>query len=244
VSFPPTFPTTRWSLVLRAARDDAAGNAALAELCAAYWPPVHAFYRRLGLGPEAARDLTQGLFADLLERGDLRRGEPGPGSFRSFLRGCARHWLANERERELAQKRGGGRVFAVDWQRETERTHEPASAETAEAAFERRWAETVIGRALAQLELDEQAARRGPQFASLRPVLDGGGPPEPWAAIARQLGTTEGALKVAAHRLKARFRDCLCAEVRQTLPDGSAEGDELRELLQALGGARKTAAGR
>lgn len=231
-----TFQTTRWSLVLRAGEDSASGRQALAELCASYWQPVYWFFRRMQVDVERARDLTQGLFADLLERGDLRCADPQRGRFRAWLRACARHWLTDEDERARAHKRGGGApVLSLDVEVEEARyVLEPVDRLDPEAVFERRWAQAVIERALARLERDEGAARRGAQFPHLRPVLDGGPPPRPWAEVARQLGTTEGALKVAAHRLRARLRECLLAEVRETLPDDEPPGDEVRELLASL----------
>jgi RNA polymerase sigma-70 factor (ECF subfamily) len=233
---------TRWSLVLKAGQADAAGRAALEELCAAYWQPVYALYRRAGVGREAASDLTQGLFADLLERGDLRRADPARGPFRVFLRACARNWLANERAKERAGKRGGGRLpLAIDAAGEEEWLRiEPVDRLDPEAVFERRWVRAVIDRALHRVQREETGAGRDAAFARLRAVLDGGPPPRPWAELAAELGTSEGALKVAAHRLRMRFRECLCAEVAETLPDGVQPGEELGELLRSLAAGSST----
>lgn len=232
------FQTTRWSLVLRAAHADADGAAALAELCAADWPPVYAFYRRSGIAADRAADLTQGLFADLLERGGLPAADPQRGSYRAYLRACARHWLANRQDHDAAQKRGGGvRVVSLDCDAEERRLRrEPVATEGPEQAFERRWAQSLIEAALAGLEADERAAGRGALFGLLRPVLDSGAPSRPWRQLAAELDTTEGALRVAAHRLRTRFRERLCAEVRETLPPDAPAGDELSELLRALSG--------
>lgn len=237
-----TFQTTRWSLILRARQPDAVGREAIEELLAAYWQPVYAFYRRLGADAETAADLTQGLFAHLLTRDDLAAAAPERGRFRAFLATCARHWWMNERARATSAKRGGG-VTPLPLDRgETEAwlATEPVHGLDADAVFERRWAQTVIERALWQLEQEELAAGRREQFAVLRAVLDGSPPPEPWAVLATRLDTTEGALKVAAHRLKERFRVRITAEVRQTLADECAPGEELQELLAAL---QRTAAG-
>jgi DNA-directed RNA polymerase specialized sigma24 family protein len=205
-------------------------------LLTSYWQPVYGFFRRLGADREAAADLTQGLFADLLARGDLRTAAPERGRFRGFLRGCARHWWANQRDLESAAKRGGGRRrLSLDAEgMESWLQQLPVDGLDAEAVFERRWAQDVIDRALLRIERDESAAGRRAAFEVLATILDGGPPSEPWAALAARLQTTEGALKVAAHRLRVRFRDCLVAEVRDTLPDDSDPGDELRELLVAL----------
>jgi RNA polymerase sigma-70 factor (ECF subfamily) len=231
-----TFQTTRWSLILRARSPGSAGEQALDELLAAYWQPVYVFYRRLGASRDDAADLTQGLFADLLTRGDLAEADPERGRFRTFLATCARHWWHNERDRDRAQKRGGGaKTLPLDPDdAEAWLAAQPVDTLDPGALFERRWACTVIDRAVWQLEQDELAANRREQFAVLRTVLDGSPPPRPWAELARGLDTTEGALKVAAHRLKVRFRDLLAAEVRETLADEAAAGAELQELLAAL----------
>jgi DNA-directed RNA polymerase specialized sigma24 family protein len=231
-----TFQTTRWSLVLRAAQPGDAGRLALGELCAGYWQPVYVFYRRLGANSDDAADLTQGLFADLLARGDLATTAPERGRFRAWLRTCARNWWTNERERASAQKRGGG-IATVPLDRgdaEAWFGREAAALDDADAVFERRWAQTVIERAVWRLEQDEIAAGRGELFAHLRPSLDGDGAAGSWAALAARLGTSEGALKVAAHRLRSRCRERVVAEVRETLADTGAPGEELRELLAAL----------
>lgn len=228
------FQTTRWSLILRARGADADGAQALGELLAAYWQPVYVFYRRLGAGDDEAADLTQGLFADLLARGDLATATPERGRFRSFLRSCARHFWTHERERAEAQKRGGGATLLPIDRDDAEAWLGKVDAEDADALFERRWAETVLARALWRLEQDELMAGRREQFAVLRAVLDGSPPARPWADLAADLDTTEGALKVAAHRLKARFRHCVVGEVRETLAGECVPGDELQELLAAL----------
>ena len=232
------FQTTRWSLVARAAKGDDGARLALDELCRLYWPPVYAMYRRDGTSAEHARDLTQGLFASLLERDDLQKASPERGRFRAFLRTCARNWLANERDREHAQKRGGGRQpFSIDTDDEEQRfLREPVDSLDPAAMFERRWAQVVIDQALAQLAADERDAGRGDVFEILRPALEGDALEQSWAELAADLRTTEGALRVAVHRLRRRFRERIEAQVRDTLGDaaGSDEGSELAELLQAL----------
>ncbi len=231
-----TFQTTRWSLVLRARQHDAAGQCALGELLAAYWQPVWVLYRRLGAGAADAADLTQGLFAHLLARGDLATATPERGRFRAFLATCARHWWANEHERAAATKRGGD-VQHVPFDHDDAEAWlgaQPVDRDDAAALFDRRWAWTVLDRALAELARLELAAGRGAQFDVLRERLDDRAAAEPWAVLAARLDTTEGALRVAAHRLRARLRDCVLAEVRDTLPPGGEPGDELQQLLQAL----------
>lgn len=231
------FHTTRWSLIARAHGDDAVAKKALDDLCCIYWPPVYAMYRGEGMPSEQARDLTQGLFASLLERHDFELADPQKGRFRAFLRTCARNWLANERDRERALKRGGAaKTFSLDAGDEEQRyLAEPHDQLDAAALFERRWAQAVIEQALSQLEQAEKEAGRGHVFASLRPVLEGDAPAGSWAELAAELATTEGALRVAAHRLRQRFRERLEAEVRDTLSDEQGPDAELAELLAALG---------
>ena len=230
------FHTTRWSLVSRAQRDDTEGTSALEELCALYWPPVYAFYRRQGQTVDDAQDLTQGLFTDLLERGDLRGADPARGRFRAFLCACARNYLANACDRARADKRGGGRkLLSLDTGREElELAREPAVHLDAEALFERRWACAVIDKALARLELEEIRAGRGRMFGVLLPTLSGEDLGRPYALVATELGTSEGALKVIVHRLRRRFRERLLAEVGHTITDPADAADEISTLLAAL----------
>lgn len=230
------FQTTRWSLIARAKRSDDDARQALDELCQVYWPPVYAMYRGEGVAAEQARDLTQGLFASLLERDDFGKADPERGRFRSFLRTCARNWLLNERDREQARKRGGdAKQFSLDIDEEEQRfLREPATNLDAAAMFERRWAQVVIEQALSRLATEEQAGGRAEVFAILRPTLEGDSLPQPWAELAAELKTTEGALRVAVHRLRKRFRVRIEAEVRDTLGETNGNGDELAELLAAL----------
>lgn len=227
---------------MRACGDAEGARRALEELCASYWPPVYALYRREGLAPDSARDLTQSLFAELLGRNELERVDPQKGSFRAYLRACARHLLAHHRDAARAQKRGFGvAIVSLDVDDEEARlAREPVDGLDAAALFERRWAQAVIESALKRLEAEERRAGRAAQFQALRPGLEGVSPPRSYAELAAALGTSEGALKVAAHRLRNRFREALIVEVRETLPavdtaEPSADGQrELRELLAAL----------
>ncbi len=232
------FHTTRWTLVTRAARPDEAGARALDELCTTYWPAVYAFYRSDGATPDAAADLTQGLFADLLTRGDLASADAERGRFRTFLRSCARNFRANELDRSRAEKRGGGTApLSLDIEREESRIRlEPMEQLDPAAAFDRRWAQTVIEDALAELESAERGADRGEMFDRMRATLEGRAPEKPWAEVADEVGSTEGALKVAAHRLRHKYRECLVRGVRETLGDEVDVDEELAALLAALSG--------
>jgi len=230
------FHTTRWSLITRASGADSSATKALNELCQIYWPAVYAMYRAGGTDPDHARDLTQGLFADLLERADFAKANPDRGRFRAYIRTCARNWLHNEHDRERAKKRGGDtQTFSLNASEEEQRLqHEPKTDQDAAAIFERRWAQAVIEQALNTLSVEEYQAGRGNAFEILRPSLEGDNLSRSWAEVAADLGTTEGALRVAVHRLRQRFRTRLEAEVRDTLTEHDSDGSELAELLSAL----------
>lgn len=236
------FRTTRWSLIARSGQRDAVGQRALEELCELYWPAVYAFYRHDGADPEAAKDLTQGLLLDLLERDGFASADADRGRFRSYLRVCARNFAANARAREQAQKRGGAMpTLSLDFGQEEQGLQtEPVDGLDADAVFERRWARAVIDAALAALEAEETESGRGRLFAVLRPTLEGESLGRPYAEVAAELGISEGAFKVTAHRLRARFRSRLLAEVGQTVADGSTAEleDEVRQLLTALQAGR------
>ena len=209
-SIPPGgFPTTRWSRVV-AAGDGAAPEAgeALAELCDAYWFPLYAFIRRKGNGPERALDLTQGYFARLLERRTVAAADPARGRFRSFLLADCSHFLAHERERDGAARRGGGRaVLSID-ARDAEGRYllEPAHEQTAERLFERDWALALLEGVLAGLRAEYERSGRGAVFEALKGVLTDAARSVPQAELARRLGTTEAAVQVAVHRLRKRYR--------------------------------------
>ncbi len=229
------FATTRWSAVLAAGGDDAAARKALAWLCEAYWQPLHDHVRRRGHDRDAAQDLVQGFFARLLERRDLA-ADPERGRFRSYLLGALDHFLANHHDAERALKRGGGRAIArldaVDEQSQTDQR-------SPERAFARAWARSLLDQALARLAEDHCDPRRRELFAAIAPFLSGNAPADAYAAIGARLGMSEGAVKVAVHRLRRRYRDVLRETVAETLEDPGAEGAieaELRDLLEALRG--------
>lgn len=227
---------TRWSLVFRAAVPDAAGRQALDELCGTYWPAVFAFYRAAVRDDERARDLTQGLFAQLLARGDFGAADPARGRFRHWLAACARHWLLDAVAHERAGKRGGGAVTrSLDVAADDPRWREPVDpGETPERAFARRWVAAVVERAIARAGAEWRQRGRERVFAAAQRCLDGA-PPRPYAALAEEVGTSEGAFKVAVHRLRDRVRELIVDEVRHTVADAATVGDEVGILLAELG---------
>jgi RNA polymerase sigma-70 factor (ECF subfamily) len=216
------FPTTRISLVLGAGLKDARSQGALADLYRSYRPPLYGFLRRMGYSHEHAEDLLQGFVTDLLERNALQRFRQERGRFRSFLLVSLKHYLAHEREREGAQKRGGNLQAAP-----LEAADALRSGLTPEREFERRWALDLIERAMSQLQ-------SGAHFDRLRAHLTGDAERAPYGELARELGMSEGAIKVAVHRMRRRFHHALRDEVARTVADPSEIGDELRYLLAVL----------
>ena len=203
------FRTTQWSLVLKAGRGgDQEAAAALEKLCRAYWYPLYAFVRRRGYDPETARDLTQSFFAALLARNQFAVADPTRGRFRSFLVHSLTHFLANEWRDSQRLKRGGGTVaFSLDGLEPEERYRlEPAAESDAEKLFERRWAYTLVERALQRLQKEHERAGKSRVFVELAAFLPGGAANGTKAEVAQRLGMSEGAVKVAVHRLRQRFR--------------------------------------
>ncbi len=233
------FAPTRWTLVLRARGETPEARAALSELCDAYYQPVLRFLRREGRDEEAARELTQDFFARILARGALGEADPERGRFRSYLLGALKHFLADQRKHERRLKRGGG-VIAESLDATGEaggpeplQVADP-SAPGPESAFDREWALAVMGRALAVLQQEFVAGGKGGQFEMLKAWLVGESPAMSQADAARQLGMSEGAVKVVIHRLRKRFRDAVRAEIAQTLREPSQVDEELRHLIEAL----------
>jgi RNA polymerase sigma-70 factor (ECF subfamily) len=232
------FHTTRWDDVL-AARNPAAAGAreALAELCRAYWYPLYAYVRRKGYPREQAEDLTQGFFSDGLGRDFLRGADPARGRFRSFLLTCFENYLRNEHQRQMRVKRGGRvAIVSIDaGDAETRYRREPAHVATAERLYDRRWALTVLDRTLDRLEREMAERGKGPLYERLKPALLGDSDAVGYARVASELGMTEGAVKVAAHRLRERLGALIREEIAATVADPAAIDDEIRDLFSALG---------
>lgn len=230
------FATTRWSLVVAAGGPaDARSREALEQLCTTYWQSVYAYVRRHSRDAEEAQDLTQGFFTHLLEKKGYLSARRDRGRFRAFLLASVKHYLANERDRAHAAKRGGGRtVLSLDFgEAESSWVPEPVENQTPEKLFFRKWALTVLAAVLASLREEYEASNRGPVFEALKDVLTGG-VERPYAEIGAELGMDEGAVKVAAHRLRKRYRDRLKTAIADTVGDPSEIDDELRFLLEAL----------
>jgi RNA polymerase sigma-70 factor (ECF subfamily) len=228
------FTTTHWSVVLRAGRSESpAAQAALAELCQAYWYPLYAYIRRQGHGADAAKDLAQDFFTGLVTKRFFSAAKPEKGRFRAFLLVTLKRFLINEWHRERAQKRGGGApVVSIDeCLAESRYDLEPAHAESADVLFDRQWAVALLERVLARLEQDYAAAGKQALFDLLRGCIAQSAAAPSYAETAAQLGMTQGAVKVAAHRLRSRYRELLRAEIAQTVSSPEDVDEELRHLF-------------
>ncbi|HUY35733.1 MAG TPA: ECF-type sigma factor [Pirellulales bacterium] len=231
------FATTHWSVVLAAAeRGTPRSQAALARLCETYWFPLYAFLRRQGSATHDAEDLTQAFFARVLDKNYLADVDRRRGKFRSFLLASLRHFVANERDRARAKKRGGGRcTLSLDFPSAEKRyTLEPVDDLTPERLFERQWALELLSRVLERLQTELTAAGKAAWFDALKPLLTADSHTPPYARVAERLGQSESAVKVAVHRLRRRYRRLLRDEVAQTVADPAEIDDELRQLVAAL----------
>jgi RNA polymerase sigma-70 factor (ECF subfamily) len=216
--------------------DATATRRALEELIQAYWFPLYAFVRRQGCQAAAAEDLVQGFLARLLEKEDLAQVDRSKGRFRSFLLAAMKNFMANERARDRALKRGGGvRVLALDsLDAEARYAVEPAEEMTPERLFDRRWALAVLEQVLARLRREFIDAGNGALFETIKDCLTPDRGKLPYAQLARRLGMTEGALKVAIHRMRRRYRDLLRYEIAQTVETPAQVDEEIAYLLNCL----------
>lgn len=231
------FPTTQWSRVARAGDpDDPEARAALEGLCRDYWYPLYALARRRGVDRDEAGDIVQGFLADLLERRDLATADPARGRFRCFLRAACIHFIERRREHDRALKRGGGiRPVSIDLtDAEGRYGREPSHDLTAERLFERRWALEILSRVLGHVEQEAVEAGKGELFSRLRPVFEGGVRAESYREIAVSLGMSDAAVKMAAHRLRRRFREVFRDEIARTVADPADVKAEMADLMTAL----------
>lgn len=233
------FVATHWSVVLAAGGEPSPeAEAALSELCRAYWPPLYAYVRRKGYDVADAQDLTQEFFARLLARRDLSTVDRRRGKFRSFLLASLEHFLAKEWTRAHRLKRGGGQTFiAWDGCNPEERYQlEPPDHWTAERIYERRWALTVLEQAMATLARDYAAAGRQRLFEELRPLISGDDGDGSYPELAGRLEMSAGAVRVAAHRLRQRYGEAVRTEVAKIVQRPEDIEEELRHLVMALSG--------
>ncbi len=228
------FPPTRWSVVL-AAKDAASpeGAKALEELCRIYWHPAYFFLRRQGRSPEDAEDLTQGFFASILNRGSLATVEEARGRLRSFLLVALKRFAAGEYERAMMQKRGGGIPHvSIDAQTAEERyVAEPSTQLTPELLFERQWAVTLLDSVLKKLRAEYARDGRESVFDALKERLSADGDPASLGSVAAAIGMNEGAVKVALHRLRLRYRRILNEQIALTVGSPEEVQEEIMHLF-------------
>lgn len=232
------FPATRWSVVLAAKdADSPEGAKALEELCRIYWHPAYFFLRRQGRSPEDAEDLTQGFFASILRRGSLATVEEARGRLRSFLLVALKRFAAGEYERAMMQKRGGGIPHvSIDAESAEQRyVAEPATHLTPELLFERQWAVTLLDNVLQGLRAEYARDGREGVFDALKERLSADGDPGSLASVAAALGMNEGAVKVALHRLRQRYRRILNEEIAHTVESPDEVQEEIRHLFHVFG---------
>lgn len=236
---PGLFATTHWSVVLAAGQEHTlrAGEA-LEKLCRAYWYPLYVYVRRRGYGVEDAEDLTQGFLAQLLQRKSFARVDPGRGRFRSFLLSALNYYLADERDRARAQKRGGGQPpLSFDAQMAEQRYRsEPADCLSPDRTFERKWAQVLLDQVLARLEQEFHAAHKATLFQRLRVFLVAGSAEQHYADAAAELGMSADAVKKAVHRLRHRYAELFREEIAHTVRTSADVEDELRHLCALMAG--------
>jgi RNA polymerase sigma-70 factor (ECF subfamily) len=218
-------------------RSSPQAQTALAHLCRTYWYPLYAFIRRQGFSPEESQDLTQEFFVRLLEKEFLALVDREKGRFRSFLLTACKHFLSNERDKARTKKRGGDRDFISLSVNDAESRYrlEPAHDLTPESLFERRWAMTLLEEVLVQLKKELIQAGKADLFDHLKDLLTAEKSKISYREAAQKLGTTEGAAKVAVHRLRKRYRDLLRVEIAKTISQPDLIEDEIRDLFTVLG---------
>lgn len=234
---PHRFPTTSWSLVAASGEQlNAQARHALETLCERYWYPLYAFIRRQGYDVEKAHDLAQEFFVRIIEKHYMQTADPLRGRFRTFLLASLKHFLNNEADREQAQKRGGGNTLLPIELGSAEDSYrlEPAHDVTPEKIFERSWALTLLETVMSQLQQEFAKAGKATQFDRLKPLLVGDGIRTPYSQIAVELGMSEGAVKVAIHRSRRRFRELLRAEIAETVANEDEVDEEIRYLSTVL----------
>ena len=234
----PAFVTTHWSVVLSAQDQDSPQSfAALESLCRTYWYPLYAFVRRQGRGPHDAQDLTQGFFARLLEKNYLKSAACEKGKFRTFLLVSLKRYLAGEWDRQHAQKRGGfAPILSIDQElAESRFAAELSHRLQPDVLYDRQWAMTLIERVMTRLQEEYLASGRAKLFECLRRCLIKDESAQPYAEIAGQLNLTEAAVKMAVHRLRARYREILHAEIADTVAGPEEVEEEIRHLFSTFG---------
>jgi RNA polymerase sigma-70 factor (ECF subfamily) len=231
------FATTHWTVVLAAGRRHTPqSDAALEELCRTYWFPLYAYVRRRGHTKKDAEDLTQAFFTRLLEKNFLANLAGEKGKFRAFLLAALKHFLANEWDKSQAQKRGGGVTpLSLDWQMADTKFQVAATNEPGpDQAFDREWALALLAKVIERLQKECAADGKAKLFEQLKVFLTTGNGESAQRETAKALGLEEGAVRVAIHRLRKRYRQLLREEITQTLTDPAQVDEEMRALFGAF----------
>jgi RNA polymerase sigma-70 factor (ECF subfamily) len=231
------FATTHWSVILAAADSSSPQHErALSTLCRTYWYPLYAYLRRRGYDTHQAEDYTQGFFAAILERQGLRRADPKYGKFRSFLLASLKNFLSDEWDRAQTQKRGGDKkVLSLDLDiAESRYAREPAHHLSPEKLFERSWALTVLKQAMDRLKAESTTPDKQRLFDRLKVYISAERDAAAYRQVAAELDMTEGAVKVAVHRLRRRYRELVRDEIAQTVTTEAQVDEEIQDLFAAL----------
>lgn len=230
----PLFATTRWSVVLAAKHEDS--KQAMETLCRVYWYPLYAYVRRDGHAPHDAQDLTQEFFTRFLEKDWLRAAGPEQGRFRTFLLVAMKRFLINEWHKQASQKRGGLITHVPLDAEDAERRFASEPELAPDAVFERRWAMTLLEQTLADLAAEFAAAGKADDFQAMKHCLTMDRGSISYADLALKMGSTEGAARVAVHRLRKRFREIFRENITATLAEGEDVEAEMRHVVAVLGG--------
>ena len=231
------FATTHWSVVLQAGQPGAPGyQQALETLCRGYWFPLYAYLRRHGYDSHQAEDCTQAFFCRVLEKQVLRLADSKRGRFRSFLLATLKNFLADERDRARAQKRGGGRkLLSIDFnEAENQYALEPADRLSPEKLFDKSWALTVLERTMACLKTELARKNKKELFDHLKIYLTAEKGSIPYRDTAAELNMTEAAVRTAVHRLRRHYRKSLRDEIAQTVATEDQIEEEIDDLFAAL----------
>ncbi len=227
------FPTTRWTLVLSAG-DENTRHQALDWLCRHYWQPIYAFLRRRGHDATAAQDLTQGFLTTFLQRRSIEGADPERGRFRSYLLGALKNYLADCHAYDRAAIRGGGaELLPLSFHTVEERYLQTPDTLSPDSLYERQWALALVERVLDLMRAEQEAAGKVAVFDRLKTFLTGEGD---YHRAADELGMSEGAARVAVHRLRRRYRELLTAEIAETVRDPGDVQNEIRRLIDVLSG--------
>lgn len=234
---PDIFATTHWSLIAGAQeRGTAESEAALEKLCGIYWRPVYAFVRRSSPDEHVAKDLTQGFFAKFLEKEYFREADQLRGRFRSFMLACVKHFMANQFERQRAQRRGGGTTLLSLDQLIEETGAEPESDRslTPDRCYDRQWAQALLDNAKFKLQLEFEESGKSDVYSALKVYLSGDRDEAPYLVVAESLGLSVAAVKKQVERMRRRYGELLREAIAETVLHASEIDDELKALRAAL----------